>query len=134
MVVAIFLDASYLLALYNEDDVHHKRAAILAEKIDSNEFGHRLTSDDVFDEVLSAALRKLGKEKAQAFGMQILNSVFIVHADKHLFNEAFKIFNSSKDTFSFTDCMSQAIMNMAQIQHIATFDKLFGKLDVEVMH
>ena len=132
--MAIFLDASYLLDLYNNDDIHHKRALLIAEKIDSNEYGQMLTSDDIFDEVISVALRKLGKEKAQMFGKQILNSILIVHGDKHLFNAAFEIFNASKVPFSFTDCTNQAIMDLAQIQYIATFDKLFEKLDVKVVH
>ena len=51
-ILVIFLDARYLLALYNESDIHHKRARILADKIDANEYGQALTSDDVFDEVI----------------------------------------------------------------------------------
>ena len=132
-ILVIFLDASYLLALYNESDIHHKRARILAEKIDANEYGQALTSDDVFDEVVSVALRKLGKEKARVFGKQILNSVLIVHGDKHLLDSAFKTFNVSEHNFSFTDCMSLAIMDMAQIQYIATFDSMFEKLDIKVV-
>ena len=132
--VAIFLDASYFLAFYNESDVHHKRATIITKKIDANAYGQVLSSDDVFDEVVSVALRKFGKEKAQSFGKQILDSVFILNGDKHIFNNAFKIFNSSKLPFSFTDCTIQAIVELAQIQYIATFDKLFEKLDVEVVN
>ena len=132
-IVVIFLDASYFLALYNEDDVHHKRATLIAEEINANEYGQVLASDDVFDEVVSVALRKFGKEKAQAFGKQILDSIFIVYSDKHIFNNAFKIFNASKLPFSFTDCTTQAIIELAQIQYIATFDKLFEKLDIEVI-
>lgn len=133
-IVAIFLDASYFLALYNENDVHHKQAIILAEKIDVNEYGQTITSDDIFDEVVSVALRKFGKEKAQILGKQIVDSIFMVHGDKHLFDMAFRIFNNSNDNFSFTDCMTQAIMDLAQIRYIATFDKLFEKLDVEVIN
>ena len=132
-IVAIFLDASYFLSLYNEVDVHHKRATLIAGKIDVNEYGQLLTSDDVFDEVVSVALRKFGKEKAQAFGKQVIDSTFIVHGDKHIFDNAFKIFNASKLPFSFTDCTTQAIMDLAQIQYIATFDRLFEKLDVKVI-
>ena len=131
--MAIFLDASYLLALYNESDVHHKLAVKLAERIDANEYGHVITSDDVFDEVVSVTLRKFGKEKAQTLGKQVIDSIFIVLGDKHLFDNAFEIFNASKDPFSFTDCISQAIMDLAQIKHIATFDKMFERLDVEVI-
>ena len=132
--MAIFLDASYFLALYNENDVHHKRAKLIAEKIDANQYGQVLTSDDIFDEVVSVALRKFGKEKAQILGKQIFDSIFILHGNRHLFDIAFKIFNASKESFSFTDCMSQAIMDLAQIEYIATFDKLFEKLSVEVVN
>ncbi|MEK6942996.1 MAG: PIN domain-containing protein [Nanoarchaeota archaeon] len=132
--MAIFLDASYILALYNEDDVHHKRAVALSEVINSNEYGQAIISDYIFDEAVSVALRKIGKQEAQLLGKQIIDSLFIVHADKHLFDTALKIFNSSKDPFSFTDCMSQAIMDLAQIRFIATFDKLFEKLNVEVIN
>ena len=132
--MAIFLDASYLLALYNESDVHHKRAVKLAERIDANEYGQAITSDDIFDEVVSVTLRKFGKEKAQNLVKQILDSIFIVLGDRHLFDNAFGIFNDSKDPFSFTDCMSRAIMDLAQIRRIATFDRLFEKLDVDVVN
>ena len=133
-MLAIFLDASYFLALYNQDDIHHKRAMIISESIDANKYGQVIASDDVFDEVVSVALRKFGKERAQAFGKQVLNSVFIINGDKHIFDSAFKIFNASKLPFSFTDCTTQAIIELAQIQYIATFDKMFGKLNVEIVN
>ena len=132
-MVAVFLDASYFLALYNEDDTHHKKAIALAKKIDSNEYGKTLTSDDVFDEVLSVALRKIGKEEAKLFGLQIQKSTLIIYGDKHTFDSAIKLFNSSKESFSFTDCTSQAIIDLGQIELIATYDKLFDKLDIKVL-
>jgi len=133
ILVAIFLDASYLLALYNEDDVHHKKAMQIASSLDSNRYGQLVTSDYIFDEVVSVAMRKIGKSEAKLYGKQIIGSVFIVHADKGLFDAALKIFNSSSDPFSFTDCMSAAIMELAEMDFIATFDKLFEKLDVTVV-
>lgn len=133
-VVAVFLDASYLLALYYEGDVHHKKARLIAEKINANEYGQTITTDDIFDEVVSVALRKLGKEKAKEFANQIIDSVFILNCDKHIFDNALKIFNSSNQPFSFTDCTTQAIIEFAQINYIATFDKQFEKIDIEVIN
>lgn len=132
--VSIFLDASYFLALYNEFDVHHKKVALIAEKIDLNEYGQAITSDDVFDEVISVALRKLGLERAKEFGKQIIQSTFIMHKDNHIFDNALKIFNASSLPFSFTDCTTQAIIEFAQIKYIATFDKQFEKLNVDVIN
>lgn len=134
IALAVFLDASYFLALYNENDVHHKRVSAIVEKIDANEYGQAITSDYIFDEVVSVALRKFGKEKAQSFAEQILDSAFMVQCDRHLFDDAFRIFNSSKEPFSFTDCTSQAIIDLVQIKFIATFDKLFEKLDINAIN
>lgn len=131
--MAIFLDAGYFIALYNDNDVHHQNAVSVANRINSNEFGQPITSDYVFDESVSVTLRKFGKEKAQLLGKQILESVFIVQCDRHLFDAALEKFNSSKEPFSFTDCISQAIMDLVQIKFIATFDRMFEKLDVEVV-
>ena len=106
----------------------------IINRINSNEFGQPITSDYVFDESVSVTLRKFGKENAQLLGKQILGSVFIVQCDRHLFDAAFEKFNSSKELFSFTDCTSQAIMELVQIKFIATFDKLFEKLNIEILN
>ncbi|MBI2654907.1 type II toxin-antitoxin system VapC family toxin [Candidatus Woesearchaeota archaeon] len=142
--MAVFLDASYFLAFYDKNDVHHERALLLSMKLDANEYGQSITSDYIFDETVSVALRKFGKENAQALGKQILGTVFIVQCDRHLFDASLEKFNSSKEPFSFTDCVSQAIfsftdcvsqaiMDLIQIKYIVTFDKLFEKLDVEII-
>lgn len=102
--MAIFLDACFFITLYNESDIHHKRAAELSMELDDGKYCHLITSDDIFDEAVSVT-----------------------------FNSAFKLFCSSKEPFSFTDCTTQAVMEIAQIQHIATFDKIFDTLDVEVI-
>ena len=132
-IVAIFLDASYIIALYNDDDVHHQNAVSIASRINSYEFGQPIISDHVFDESVSVTLRKFGKEKAKILGRQILDSTFMVQCDRHLFDSAFEKFNSQKEPFSFTDCTTQAIMDLVQMRFIATFDKLFEKLDVSIV-
>jgi len=133
-ILAVFLDASYLIAFYNESDVHHQKAVEIARKIDNNEYGLSIISDGIFDEVISVVLRKFGKEKAKLFAKNIVNSIFIVYGDKNIFTKALSIFNNSKDNFSFTDCTSQAIIEIAKIQYIATFDKLFEKLKINVIN
>lgn len=120
------------MALYNEDDVHHKNALAVAKNISSESYGQPITSDDVFDEVVSVALRKFGKNKAQVLARQVMNSVLLVHGTKHTFRSACTIFDDDLP-FSFTDCTSQAIMKMANVKYIATFDKLFFKTSYEVI-
>ncbi len=132
-LLAVFLDACFFIAIYNEADIHHNRALELAKELDNGRYGELITSDDVFDEAISVTLRKFGKEKAQQLGIQILKSVFIVNGNKHIFNASFRLFSSSKEPFSFTDCSAQAIMELADIRNIATFDKLFNVLDFEIV-
>ena len=131
--MSIFLDASFFLALYNETDVHHKKAVAISRRIDDGEFGGTLTSDDVFDEVISVALRKLGKPQAMGCGKNILESVMVMQGDTHLFHKGWNIFNTTKENFSFTDCMIQAIIDLGEIDHIATFDAAFGHLKIDVV-
>ncbi len=119
------MDASFFLALYNETDVHHERALLIVQRIENDEFGGILTSNDVFDEVISVSLRKFGKEKAKVCGKNILESVSIIHGDMHLFQRGWKIFHRSKQDFSFTDCMILALMDLGEIKHLATFDRAF---------
>jgi len=57
-MAAIFLDASFIIALDNKDDVHHQKARDTWEKIEGMAFGQYFMSDYIFDEVISVSLRK----------------------------------------------------------------------------
>ena len=132
--MAILIDASYYLAISNLDDVHHKRAVLISEKIDQNQYGLPIITDDIFDEIVSVTLRKFGKARAQIIAKQLTEHFLIIHGTKQTFSHALKMFNSTQYSFSFTDCTSQAIMKLGNVRHIATFDKLFEKVDIDVVY
>jgi uncharacterized protein len=131
--ITIFLDASYILALFNEEDVHHQKAVALSSKIDSRMLGEPFTSNEVIDEVASVALRKYGEERAVYVLKEISKRTIIFTADKHIFQLGMKRFFTSSHHFSFTDCMILTIMAHSEKKHVATFDKEFKKENLTVV-
>ncbi len=121
----IFLDANVLLAYDNESDVHHLKAVQLFQEIAAGVFGEPLTSDYVFNEIVGITFRKRGKTPAATMGERILNSIFILNIDDHLFKEAWQIFTKTNLTFNFVDCTNLVATRLAQAEYIATFDKEF---------
>jgi predicted nucleic acid-binding protein len=127
--MGIFLDASYWLALTNETDFHHKRAAALAVQIASHDFGNSATSDFIFDEAVTVMLRKLGHKEAVALGHLIMDSEAVFYRiDDHLFQAAWQAFTNQTLGLSFTDCTNLAAMRSLGIEQIATFDQAFKKI------
>ena len=131
--MAIFLDASYIIALFSDEDVHHKKAVELSVDIDDQKYGEAFTSDDIVDEVASVIRRKFGKEKAVYTIKEISRRVPIVVCDRQIFEAGMKHFELTQLQLSFTDCMVLSILQVTGTQHIATFDKEFKKVGVTVV-
>lgn len=131
--MAIFLDANYLIALFDEDDVHHDNAVKVRTAIDKGDYGAAFTSDDVVDEAISVSLRKFGNLAAKQIAQDITKSVIIIIKDRHIFDNALKLFLETKYNFSFTDCVIQSVITTTNTECIATFDKEFKKTSVKVV-
>ena len=122
------------MAFDNERDIHHEKTLPLWIKIANGEYGVYFTSDYIFDEVISVSLRKWNKEKAEKIGNQAIRSLPMIKVNWDLFDDAWKIFKESKTNLSFTDCTNLAIMQIMNINKIATFDKAFNDIqDLEVI-
>ncbi len=121
----IFIDANVFLAYFNGDDIHHHKAMRLWETIEAGMYGPKFTSDYVFNEVVGVALRKFGKRRAIVLGKHILESIFVVNLDEHIFNVSWKAFSYSATDFGLVDWTSVVIMKFANVENIATFDKGF---------
>jgi predicted nucleic acid-binding protein len=53
-------------------------------------------------------------------------SVRLIHVDEALFDEAWQYFTRHEDkSYSFTDCLSFAVMKQFEIQTALTFDRHF---------
>ena len=125
--MAILLDASFLVALENTDDIHHKRARELWESL-ANE--QKVISDYVFDEIIGVTLRKVGKDRARILGGRIIETVPLLMIDKELFKEAWELFK--KENLSFTDCTLVVLAKLGKLS-IATFDKELRKVYTDVL-
>ena len=134
--MAIFLDTSFIIAFDNEKDVHHKNAREIWKKIEAMAYGQYFISDYIFDEIIAVSLRKSGdKNGTVALGEKLLKSMPIINVDKHIFEEAWKIFLESKLNLSFTDCTNLVLLNLIGSNKIATFDKAFKEIkDIDVIN
>lgn len=125
----ILLDTSFLVAYYNERDVHHKKAKEIMDKIYEEEYGETYINDYIFDELSKVLWVRFGDLKKVINTCEPIKKILTVEADKNLFERAWQIFKNQESTsFSFTDCFILSSMEGKKIKHIATFDKDFSKI------
>ena len=122
----ILLDANFLYAYYNKQDVHHKRAIELSKELKQTP-DELIILDYIFDEVISVSLNRLKNiNKVKIIGKDILSSLGISYINEETFQKAWNIFSNQSNTkFSFTDCIIIAFMNIYNIKNLASFDKEF---------
>ena len=124
----VFIDANIFVAYSNERDVHHKNAKQILEE----NLKIAITSDHVFDEVLSVIARKVNRDQAIKIGTYILEAEIIVaRTNEAVFQKAWQLFQ--KEPLSFTDCTIIELMNAAEMKKIATFDKGFENKGLEIV-
>ncbi len=121
----IFLDSSFIVAYYNEDDSLHEKALSIAKEIAENKYGTSVITDYVFSETVTVIMLKAKMlEPAAEAGERILNSTFMINTDHQLVLDSFETFKKQgKPKLSFIDCSIIAVCNANGIANIATFDK-----------
>ena len=120
----VFIDTSFVVALVNEKDQHHNRAAELADLFD----GYPLISTDAVLLEVGNSLAGNFKEQASEIIEDFLTSgeVEIVNLDIALFREAFELYRTHKDkSWGMTDCISFIVMRERGIVEALTNDKDF---------
>lgn len=126
--MSILIDSSILCAYANSRDVHHQNAMKIIENVIAKKYGSCITTDYIFDETVTVAMRKSDKKIAIEIGNFLLNSeIFIAKIDSLIFQKAWEFFQNT-DSLSFTDCTSAAFMQMFGIKVIATFDRGFKQV------
>ncbi len=123
--MALFVDASVFCAYANKDDVHHAKAKAVLLAVAHGDHGKAITTDYVFDESVTVALRKASKAVALELGSAILDGeVLLVKVGTIAFSRAWELFKKTHG-LSFTDCTNLTCMELFGITTIATFDKGF---------
>ena len=127
----VLLDSSFLIAYYNQTDIHHKKSFEIMKEIGSGEYGQPIIPDSVFNEVVNVLFNRLKNHSMVVKVCEdILSFTTIFHSNELLFKESWKIFKEQSDftKLSFTDCSIIALMKKENIKKIATFDKDFSKI------
>lgn len=120
----IFIDTSAWYAIIDKTDRDHAAAVTKAQILDRP----LLTSNYIFDEILTLLKTRLGPSIAIRFGQELWNQkvstlVRITEEDEA---RAWALFRQYEDKgFSFTDCTSFALMERLDIHTAFAFDDHF---------
>lgn len=122
----LFVDTSYLLALYNPKDQYHKRAVTIKEKITVK---HKLWITEAVLTEIGNSWSSVGlREKACILieSCYKLSSVIVIPSSDVLFQKSFSLYRARQDkNWSLTDCMSFVVMQENRLTEVLTTDEHF---------
>lgn len=131
----IFVDTGAWIALANKGDRYHLAAVKGLEEIQT--LGLLLvTSNFVLDETYTRIRRQAGLKAVVTMGEKIQESkqVKTVTVDRSTEKKAWEIFKKYADQpFSYTDCVSFALMREKRITQVFAFDKDFQVMGFSLM-
>ena len=120
----IFVDTSAWYAIIDKNDQDHAAAVSKIQMLDRP----LVTSNYIFDEILTLLQTRLGPSVAIPFGEKLWDQevsalVRIIEEDEE---KAWRVFRQYTDKgFSFTDCTSFALMERLDIDTVFAFDNHF---------
>lgn len=123
----LFVDSSAWIALFDRSDKYHPLAASEFARLSGDPI-NLLTSDYVFDEVMTFLRRKIGYHVAKSCGSWILATKYVefIHVTEMVWREAWMMFQTYEDKmWAFTDCTSFVLMQQHKLYHAFTFDNHF---------
>ncbi|MCL4418410.1 MAG: PIN domain-containing protein [Actinobacteria bacterium] len=131
----IFVDTSALLPLSDKSDGDHIKMSNIFKEITKNSV-ELIITDHVFSEILTLIKRKMNSYHAIKMGDLIRQSEIIEvyspsNTDKELAWDIFKKY--SDQDFSYTDCISFAVMKNLKIKEVLTLDKDFSIFGFELL-
>jgi predicted nucleic acid-binding protein len=128
----LFVDTSAWFALANRRDPDHRAARETLER----SVGRLVTSNFVFDETVTLCLYRLGREAALRVGDTLRDgdTVDLARATADDEAAAWKLFLARADKrYSFTDCVSFAIMKRLDIRRAVALDEDFLREGFDVV-
>ena|ERR1041385_730375 len=123
----VFVDTSGFVALWDASDEHHRRAVRLQSEL-SRKQRQFLTTDYIVDETATLLLMRHSHSAAGDFLETTLQSrtLRLEWIDSERFHAAAELFHRHRDKqWSFTDCVSFALMRELHIQDSFTTDHHF---------
>lgn len=129
----VFLDTSFILALEDADDQYHKEAIAFWRAFQKRP-QPLVTTSYVFDETITLVRKRLDYDQARSVAkrLRFSPSVTLVHIREEDFEAGWEWFERYHDKrFSFTDCVSFAVMKRFKLKAALTFDKHFSQAGFE---
>lgn len=130
----ILVDSTIWDAAKNERDRNHEAAKKILKEIAEGKYGKPIVSDYIIDEVLTWLSGHVSHAVAVEAGRLFFETaqVGIEKVDWAVLKEAYELFRKH-DFLSFTDATSAVIAKIKGIKNVATFDKDFLKLGLNVV-
>lgn len=132
-MTSLFLDTSFILALEDADDQHHIKAkAFWADFRDHPQ--PLVTTSYIFGEAVTLIHKRLDHARAKTVAQRLRTSpsVTFLHITEADFEAGWRWFDRYQDKgFSFTDCISFAVMKRLHIKIALTFDHHFVQAGFE---
>lgn len=121
-----FVDASFLIALFNKDDQLHKSATELLKFLEEQRT-HFVISNIVLAETVNVIFRFQGAEKARKFYNLVKKAeIKQFFVPKIVFQKAYLfLWRQKKKGLNFFDCLHLATMKYLKIKTFLTFDEDF---------
>lgn len=136
----VILDANYILAILDQDDIHHKAAIDIDNKIQAV-FDEIFYFDCVMNEVVSVIMKRLKERKKKELIPDYLkrlnqlipkDSITWVYPEiEDYYEEILKTVIESRGNLNFHDALIAIMANEFEIFHIASFDKGFDKTELK---
>lgn len=119
-----FIDTLFVIALINQRDQYHERAAELADSYEGREI---VITDAVLLEIGNALARRYRRQAAEVIEHFLSSAdVELVRLTPELLEQAFALYKAHEDKeWGLTDCVSFVAMRQAGIQDALTFDQHF---------
>lgn len=127
--MTVFVDSSFLIALFHKRDDFHSKAEEIIQKIEADPVCP-LISNVVVAEAVNFIFRLKGPKATQKFLALIHESgIKKVFVSQEVFGRAYGLLfaQKSKRGLSFFDCLHLATMKLLEIETILSFDKGFKK-------
>jgi len=127
--MTVFVDASFLFALFNRDDEFYSEAVKISGEL-AKITTTFLTSNIALVETINLVFRDQGSQAARDFSKSFRESgVEEFFVTDEIFKKAYKLLfdRKSKRGLNFFDCLHLATMKTLGIDTILSFDKGFKK-------